>query len=687
MRFIFCILLGLPLAVLAQKSPAPARQWPMAVAIEGADVQLEVYQPQVESLKEDKVTALAAFKATKEAKDYLGTFTLEAKSTLDKKTDLVSLTNFKISKMNLTAKGIDNKALTAELEKRLNQKPAQFSNQSLVESLAATQSTSQASVPELKNDPPEFVFSTEPSILIMISGEPKWTPSDGAPEVERVVNSSALFLHQKKTESYYLWALEKWFVAPNLSGPFKVSKGPSSKFVMIKDKLVKEKTVDPLSGKQRDGSSIFPPGVTPIIIVKTKPTELLQSTGEPTYEPIPGTSLLYVSNSPNSIFLDSSVQKYFVVVAGRWFEASNLKGPYKYLSGKKLPKEFSKIPVSSPVAEVLVSVPGTPQAEQAVAAVQAPQTAQVPRDLEAKKVECDGAIQWVKVVGTSLRSAQNCNTPLIEIQKNSYYIIQDGVWFTANNPQGPWIVAIAVPAEIYKIPASSPLFYVTYVRVYGATSDTVVVGYTPGYKGTFVSTDGTVVYGTGYVYPSYVAGSYWYPAPATYGFGVGYGWEAETGFYMGYSMGAMMYPWGWGGCCYSPIYVNIDITNNYYKWGRQTVVSGPAGGGFTTTKIGQTKFIQGNRSDDLYATHGGQVYRKTDSGWQRNVGPGSWTDVEMDKVDKGHVQNLDRERNARHANSLPTGRSMEPRPEPPRQNLNGGNFRAGGFRGGGGSRR
>ncbi|MNL21144.1 hypothetical protein D3C87_1424190 [compost metagenome] len=148
-----------------------------------------------------------------------------------------------------------------------------------------------------------------------------------------------------------------------------------------------------------------------------------------------------------------------------------------------------------------------------------------------------------------------------------------------------------------------------------------------------------------------------------------------------------MYPWGWGGCCYGPTYVNIDITNNYYKWGKQTVISGPAGHGITSTTIGQTKFIHGNMNDDLYATHGGQVYRKTDSGWQRNVGPGSWTDVDKDNIDKSNVKGLDQAHDARHVNTLPTGRSMEPRPEPQRQHLNGGNFRASGFRGGGGGRR
>ena len=60
----------------------------------------------------------------------------------------------------------------------------------------------------------------------------------------------------------------------------------------------------------------------------------------------------------------------------------------------------------------------------------------------------------------------------------------------------------SVPDVIYTIPPSSPLYYVTYAKVYGSTPEVVYLGYTPGYYGTVVSKDTTtVVYGTGYYYP------------------------------------------------------------------------------------------------------------------------------------------------------------------------------------------
>ena len=115
-----------------------------------------------------------------------------------------------------------------------------------------------------------------------------------------------------------------------------------------------------------------------------------------------------------------------------------------------------------------------------------------------RRFEMEGPLYWI--VGSLLAAA--CS---------------EAVWFVSSSPTGPWVVADTVPAVIYTIPPSSPLHYVTYVRVYGYTPQVVYTGYTPGYLGTVVNPYGTVVYGTGYAYTPWV-GSVWYPAPYTYGY-------------------------------------------------------------------------------------------------------------------------------------------------------------------------
>src|SRR5581483_7756140 len=101
--------------------------------------------------------------------------------------------------------------------------------------------------------------------------------------------------------------------------------------------------------------------------------------------------------------------------------------------------------------------------------------------------------------------------------------IQNGVWFTAPAPEGPWVVADSVPAVIYTIPPSSPLYSVTHAYVYDSTPDAVEFGYTPGYYGSYVADTGVVVYGSGWGYQPWL-GSYWIGRPWTYGWGPQFGW-------------------------------------------------------------------------------------------------------------------------------------------------------------------
>ena len=103
--------------------------------------------------------------------------------------------------------------------------------------------------------------------------------------------------------------------------------------------------------------------------------------------------------------------------------------------------------------------------------------------------------------------AVNAQLPVIRTG-DSYYALDNGVWFVAASPTGPWEVAAEVPEEIYTIPPSSPVYYATFARVYQATEDEVEVGYTPGYQGAYED-EGTVVYGTGWDYEPWTGDEYY----------------------------------------------------------------------------------------------------------------------------------------------------------------------------------
>ena len=337
-----------------------------------------------------------------------------------------------------------------------------------------------------------------------------------------------------------------------------------------------EKQVDLLEPR-KDG-----PQVTPAIYSSTVPAELIVTDGKPEFLPIEGTGILQVKNSDNALFVEVKSNDHYVLISGRWFKSRSLGGPWVFVPPKDLPEDFAKIPPDHPRGNVLVSVPGTPQAEQAVIANSIPQTAAVKRVEARLDVMYDGPPEWVAIEGTPLAYAVNTPLPVIRVDEKTYYCVENGVWFVATSPAGPWVVAARVPTVIYTIPPSSPLHYVAYVRVYGSTPEIVYVGYTPGYLGAFVSPDYVVVYGTGYWYRPYI-GTYWVGYPCTYGFGAGFAFGFGGGFAFGFAAGAPIGVWydpWWGPCGwgwhhgYRYTFVSMNSVNIYSHWyGRVTVAS------------------------------------------------------------------------------------------------------------------
>ena len=288
----------------------------------------------------------------------------------------------------------------------------------------------------------------------------------------------------------------------------------------------------------------------PDVIVTTTPTEMIISDGAPDWAPLPGTNLLYVKNTTGNVFKDLNNQNTYVLVTGRWFQAPDLAGPWQYVPGTSLPPDFFKIPDDSPKENVKAAIPKTAQAQEAVIANEIPQTAVVYRAKATFTPVINGAPDLKPIPDTSLMYVFNSPNPIIMVSQYQWYGVQNGVWFTASSAQGPWVVATSIPASIYSIPPSSPLYYVTYVKIYDVTPQYVVAGYTPGYMGTVLTTDGVVVYGTGYTYLPYISSTIWYAPPITYGYAANLTWTPWTGWAMGFGLGwAMGAAWG-SGCCW-----------------------------------------------------------------------------------------------------------------------------------------
>jgi hypothetical protein len=562
-------------------SPAVTSQFRWPRTYKDGTTTLLVYQPEIE--KWDGFNFQARFAVSiqdaSQPAPTFGVMWVTANSNVDKEEGIVTLTNIKITKSNFPTEPNNAKKYTAFLTTQIPAQSVPIPLAQIDNKFALGQAIKKVAAQPVKNTPPKIIFSDEPALLILIDGNPVLRPLAGT-NCNRIFNTNALIV-QNATDGgpYYLRALNYWYKSDSLEGPWTVDPDAANSpsfLPSVLDAALATKQVDPINPPA--GQNPPPPD----IYVSTVPAELVQTQGQPQFVPIHNTALLEVRNSDNAIILDIGNQLFYVLISGRWFCSPAITGsPWTYVPGDKLPADFAKIPPNSDKGNVLVSVPGTPQAEEAVIANSIPQTATVNRQQANLTVDYDGAPQFQSLEGTSLQYAVNTVTPVIEVKPSSFYAVSNAVWFTASTPLGPWTVATSVPAAIYTIPISSPLHYVTYVQVYGYTDSVVYVGYTPGYYGTVVTPGGVVVYGSGYSYPPYIGNTVYVAPPPTYGYGAGFADGSASGFLFGFAAGAIVGAclspnWGcWGGNTYN---TTINTGCVYNSWGNHVVTTGPAYG-------------------------------------------------------------------------------------------------------------
>ena len=514
-------------------APSP---WPMQVTDNGRTFQ--IYQPQIDKWENNRLEGRSAVSVRNEAsgQQNFGVVYFSARTEVDPGSRTVTVRDAVISKADFPVvaggNGVDD--YLSVLRPRLAAQSWRVAQDRLQSDMEIDRLARQSARQPLKNDAPRILYSERPAVLVPIDGNPILQPV-GDTGLLRVMNTRALLLQDKAASRYYLFVADHWMASSDLNGPWSVDANPSARLEQAKQIATQQDQVE-LLGPDAGNAGALPASLD--IYVSTAPTELLQTDGPPQYAPIERTQLLYVTNSPNKLFLDLKTQNHYALISGRWYRTTALKqGQWNYVPAASLPGDFAMIPAEHPTESVRAAVPGTPQAREAVIANSVPQVATVARSAAHLDITYDGNPVFQPIEGTVLQNAINAPVPVIRVSEESFYALDNGVWFVASSPFGPWAVASYVPAVIYSIPRSSPLYYVTYVRVYDANPEVVYVGYTPGYVGSYVSSDNVVVYGTGWPYSPWI-GSVWYGAPVTWGFGFSffYSWWNPYPWYP-------WYPW------------------------------------------------------------------------------------------------------------------------------------------------
>ncbi len=546
-------------AAAAAPAAAPAAasvdRWPKTAQLDGATY--TVYQPQLDSWDSFNVAAHAAVSVTPPGSQgqVFGVLKLTAKTQVDRLARTVRFTDTTVQAATFPSAPNWAASYQQAFQSLFVKGPFTIALDRMEAALAVVDAEKKAQAVPVQNPVPQFVFSPTPAVLVSIDGEPAWRTVAGT-SYERVLNTRPLLLRDGGTVWFHLF--DGFLKAPGLAGPWTKATVVPPGIAKAAADLGRAGTVDLMEGPADDKTGKKPSlaAGAPGVIVVTRPTELIVTDGPADWVGLDGSgSLLYVKNTDANVFTDMNTQQTYVLVSGRWFTGRGTDGPWQYVAAKDLPPAFAQIPDNSAKENVKASIPGTAQAKDAVIASQIPQTATVDRSKATFTPQFAGTPDIRPVDGTALRYVANAPMPVVQVPDGPWYALQKAVWFVAPTLQGPWSVATSVPAAIYSIPPSSPIYYATYVRVYESTPATVTVGYLPGYMGTYV-VDGTIVYGTGYAYAPYIGSSVWYGYPVTYGYAAGIAWTPWTGWAVGFGMGWAYGAawgtgaWGWGAAPY-----------------------------------------------------------------------------------------------------------------------------------------
>ena len=597
------------MAVIAGPALAQDEGWPRTVMLDEGRV--TVYAPQLEAMNDGVLyyRAALAYRPGADSEPIFGAGWLKSDVDIDEDENRVSPRNLSLTQTRFPDGTTD---IEAELATALTRQSSRWNLDFTVTELNAALDAAQAetlSAQKLKNTPPLIIYKDRPSVLVIIDGDPVLRDIEDSP-YQAVINTPFPLITDGK--SFYLNAAENaWYRASAATGPYDFESSPPRDMVAMvesgRDKASSENAEEP-------SNSIVTRDNAPEIVVSTVPAELLVTDGPADFVPLVD-DLLVLKNSADDVFLHLEEQKYYIVLAGRWYQSSSLDGPWSNQSADELPVAFSRIPTDSAQADSRVYVAGTPEAEDAVLDAQVPQTAAVKRGQVDIEVEYDGQPDFEPVEGTEdLYYAENTGATVLESDR-SYYLLEDGVWYVSDSPHGPWVVSDHRPGELESVEPSSPVYNTKYVHVYDATPEVVYVGYTPGYVGSYVY-GSTLVYGTGYHYRPWISHRYYYPRVRTWGWSVGYssygGWSFGIGWNHGgwnlgyYSGGYWHYnrPWYnryygyWGprGYAPAPYYVN-----NYYIYNNYS--HGPYGKRYGYRKGYRHGYRDGHRDGGDYAYH------------------------------------------------------------------------------------
>ena len=543
--------------------PAADPGWPRVFAQGGQ--QLTVYQPQVDYWNGYTNIhfrcAIAVKGAT--AQERFGAAEIDAVTFVDQPNRLVGLYPMQCDLRFPGASDSDAALLRAAVNQvRPMNQAITVSLDRVLACLNPSQAARQRPV-DVSLAPPRIFYSAQPAILVMFLGTPQFKPvAPNQTGLLFALNSNWDVFYDTAGQQIYLLNQSNWLAAATVQGPWSPAQNLPPSFASL-----------PANGNWanvRQNIPGQPAASAPAVFVSTQPAELILTQGDPSYTPVTGTHLMRVANTDSTLFLNSGDQQFYYLVAGRWFRAPGLNGPWTPAT-KNLPADFAQIPTA------------TRRHCEGVRAGHARRPGRdAPRlgadDDHRLPDQCHGSGDLQRRAGVPAdcghhRPIRRQLALLRAFDWRAIFLLRSGRLVYQRRRHRPWAFCTSVPPAIYSIPPSSPLFNVTFVTVQSFTATTVTYCQTPGYSGEYVATTGTVMFGAGMPVGADTAqqGTNYncYPDPDYYSYGCGAVYD--------YSYGGYYYPAYWW---YGP-YGSVSYTTAYNPatgtYMRSTYAYGPYG--------------------------------------------------------------------------------------------------------------
>ncbi len=240
-----------PVRASAQTAPEnalttiPAEEeltWPRV--IKNAAETLTVYQPQIEQWNGIQIATRAAVSVQPSdgSQPIYGVVWMKARADVDKAARVVTFRDFEITKVSFPTAPEKESQYGDLLRKLLPTGVKTVALDHLEASLAVSAAVKKQQELNVSNDVPRILYATTPTVLVLVDGPPVLRPMTGLPAVQRVLNTYALIV--KIQNRFYLTALNFWYEAKDIGGPWTPVTDPPAILDQVKEAAAEAKVTD-----------------------------------------------------------------------------------------------------------------------------------------------------------------------------------------------------------------------------------------------------------------------------------------------------------------------------------------------------------------------------------------------------------------------------------------------------------